>query len=60
MRADALSAARRDELDRAARPAVVPSAEEGLRQLWDLLDLLEALSGPLPANRAPVKGLLLL
>ena len=51
LRTDAVSAARRDEFARAALLPVPTSPAEGLRLLWDLLDLLTTLAGPLPADR---------
>ena len=56
LREEAASPQRRDDFARAASLPPPVSAAEGLRQLWDLLDLLDALSGPLPADRTIVSA----
>jgi hypothetical protein len=59
-KADARGSARASELERVARPGPPASPAEGLRQLWDLLDLLGAMAGPLPPERNVITGVFLI
>ncbi len=55
MRADALDPERRAEFARTATLQKPQTPEACLDQLWDLLDLLNTLAGPQPANREPCR-----
>ncbi|OGQ89119.1 MAG: hypothetical protein A2289_13080 [Deltaproteobacteria bacterium RIFOXYA12_FULL_58_15] len=55
MRADAEDAQRRAEFALAGSNLAQVSPEEGLRQLWDLLDLLNSFAGPTAPDRTITK-----
>lgn len=55
LRLEATDPKRRDEFSHAAHLSPLASPAEGLEQLWDLLDLLTTLAGPLPPDRTITK-----